>query len=117
MRKLSPLVIAVAGSVASPAVAQTPCATTPLRKSAAGIPSDRCCCWWPIYRSRKRRCRKGASLYWQTRVSGFARSRSMANKGTAAIAVEVVALDDHIAEVDGAAQFDAVAGATLVFRS
>jgi len=32
----------------------------------------------------------------------------MANKGTAAIAVKVVALDDHIAEVDGATQFDAV---------
>ena len=108
MRKLSPLVIAVAGSVSLPAPAQTPPAATSLRKSAAGIPSDRCCCWWPIYRSRKRRCRKGASLYWQTRVSGFARSRSMANKGAAAVAVKVVALDDHIAEVDGAAQFDAV---------
>ena len=46
MRKLSPLVIAVAGSVALPAVAQTPPATTPLRKSAAGIPSGGCCTAW-----------------------------------------------------------------------
>jgi hypothetical protein len=89
--------------------AQTPPATTPVRARAqqASRATDATAGGQFADLGSGARCSPGASLCWKTRLSGFSRSRSMANKDVDAVTIEV-ALDDHIAEIDADAQFDAV---------